>query len=226
MKPVTELDASAVDRYADALTEVARALAERDVTAARAALAPIAGEVWEGSLKRAGTRNSDGEATGERDVDDAARARTFLGDGMRCTYCGGRAIPRSILVAMSDVFPDELPYYWRYKTGTVHPAYWAVAAEADHVLAHSAGGAGDDGNLATLHVACNTIKSDSSRESMPVIEARPAPEGWDGLVSLYAACVLAGNSRGARHHAIGYHTERMKHFGVSAIEPEAAPDQR
>lgn len=223
MTAVTELPDDAVDRYADALSLVAEALARDDIDAARLALQPIAGERWEGRFALAGTPGVGSAAAGARDVSAASKARIFVRDRMRCTYCGGRVIPRGLLVAISDVFPEEFPYYAHYKKGTVHPAYWAVAPEADHVEAHSGGGAGDDDNLTTLHVACNTIKSDSRAEDMPAVEARPAPKSWDGLVAQYPGCVRAGNRHGRRHHKPGYHAERMRHLGVRPLEDEIDP---
>jgi len=211
---VTEFSDDSVDRYADALANVAVALRGDDRNAARRALEPIAGEVWEGRLRYAGIAGTGGGAVGPRSVSPGVKARVFMRDRFVCQACGGRAIPRSLLVAVSDVFPDELPYYVHYKRGTVHPAFWAVAPEADHVRAHSAGGGGGEDNLATLHVRCNTVKADSRVEDLPQVEARPAPEDWDGLVSAYSAIVMAGQEAAERHHSLRYHREHMRRFGV------------
>ena len=106
-----------------------------------------------------------------------------------------------------------------YKIGTVHPVYWALAAEADHVLAHSRGGLGDAGNLATAHVGCNTRKSDSLLEEPPAVAGRSGDDKvWDGLVSHYPAIVAAGNARGSRHHAADYHPKWLGYFRQPPID--------
>lgn len=72
-----------------------------------------------------------------------------------------------MLVAISDVFPESFAYDRNYRSGWIHPAFWAVAPEADHVLAHASGGAGEIDNLTTLHTMCNTRKSDSPVTDCP-----------------------------------------------------------
>ena len=90
-------------------------------------------------------------------------------------------IPRNVLVAMSDLFPEEIPYSVRYKRGETHPAYWPMVPEADHVFAHSRGGANVLENLTTLHAACNTQKSDSLMESLPELKLAVDDRKWDRL---------------------------------------------
>lgn len=194
MTEILTFNGDDVERYASRLQDVARAVAAGHLGSAEQLLAPIAGEVWGGKLS-ADTRQSAADVLAEptarirRISDDRLRAQVFIRDGFRCTSCGGRAVPRSILVALHDLFPAELPYDRHYGRGKVHPVFWALAPEADHVLAHSRGGANDLENLTTLHASCNTQKSDA--------EVAPIPrygglESWDGLTSYYSALIVAG----------------------------------
>lgn len=199
--------------YSGVLDEVTAALPS-SIDRARQILEPIAGEVWMGSLTLHGVTTADSGARTSRRVSDRTRAEVFLRDGFLCTYCGGRTIPRCILVAISDVFPDEFPYYAYYRRGTVHPAYWALAPEADHVLAHAGGGSSDPVNLTTLHAMCNTRKSSLAADSLPLVGAAPAhdPE-WDGLLSRYADIIAAGETTGRRHSSATYHPSWLRRFG-------------
>lgn len=217
MTLVGELAVDAVDWYADTLSGVAEALAVSDVKTARERLEPIAGEFWTGRLSFAGSAGPGGAGTTARRVSDRTRAQVFLRDHLRCTYCGGRAIPRCVLVAISDVFPESFAYDPHYGRGRIHPAYWAVAPEADHVLAHSRGGAGEMGNLTTLHTTCNAQKSDSLVAELPVVVPAKEISGWDGLLAAYAGTVAAGNNHGKRHSTLGYHSRWLGHFDLEPL---------
>lgn len=209
---VDVLPDDAVSLYSETLAGVAEALPSLELAEQR--LAPIAGEVWTGALTLQGTTAAGITDRSSRRVSDHTRAQVFLRDGFLCTYCGGRTIPRCILVAISDIFPEALPYYAHYRRGTVHPAYWALAPEADHKLAHASGGSSDVDNLTTLHAMCNTRKSSLAAESLPQVQlVPPATETtWDGLLSRYADIVIAGNHRGRRHSASGYHLQWLQRF--------------
>jgi hypothetical protein len=56
------------------------------------------------------------------------RCRIWIRDGFRCQYCGAKAIPNSLLVVLSSIYPSDFPYNRNYKTGLIHPAYEARAA--------------------------------------------------------------------------------------------------
>lgn len=178
-------------------------------------LGPIAGQVWMGSLPLHAKTWPGVTDRSSRRVSARTIARVFLRDGFLCTHCGGRTIPRCILVALSDVFPEALPYYTHYRRGTVHPAYWALAPEADHQLAHANGGSSNIENMTTLHAMCNTQKSSLVLGSLPPASALAshAPADWDGLLSRYADIVIAGNALGRRHHSPNYHLDRLRYFG-------------
>lgn len=100
-------------RYSETLASVAEALPS--LVLAEQRLAPIAGEVWMGSLTLHGSTATGDDVRTSRRVPDRTRAQVFLRDRFLCTYCGGRTIPRCILVAISDVFPEVFPYCARYR---------------------------------------------------------------------------------------------------------------
>lgn len=198
--------------YGGVLDEVTAVLPS-SIERARALLEPIAGEVWMGSLTLHGATGAGTVSRTSRRVSDQTRAEVFLRDGFACTYCGGGTIPRCILVAISDVFPDDFPYYAHYRRGTVHPSYWALAPEADHVLAHAGGGSSDAANLTTLHAMCNTRKSSLAAHALPLVTpVETTSSDWDGLLSRYADIVNAGETTGRRHSAVGYHQRWLKLF--------------
>lgn len=212
------------ERYADIIADVGSALTRGDIVHAESALRPVAGEVWMGRMPLVGRKAA--ESTGgrsPRDVTDAIRAAVFHRDGFHCSYCGGRVVPRCILVAISDIFPEALPYHPNYRRGYIHPAYWALAPEADHTVAYSQGGPGALSNLATMHTACNARKSDSVLEELPLVDRIAAVDGWDGLVDSYAGIVDAG-AAGSRHSSAGYHPRWLRSF--AALENPAHSGDR
>lgn len=192
MIEVLSLGGMESERYADVLSNTARAVADEGLSEASAALQPIAGEIWMGRLTTASRAGEERAAAPPRLRNETLRAQVFVRDGFRCTSCGERAVPRSILVAIHDLFPDLVAYDVHYTRGKIHPMFWALAPEADHVLAHSRGGANVLDNLTTLHAACNTRKSDSLvSDSLRAAHSSPN-DGWDGLTSLYPALISAG----------------------------------
>ncbi len=140
---ILPLDEETAERDADALLRTVIAVATNGKTAAVRELRDIAGHVWMGRLSAARAAGSVEGTSGQRTKDESLRARVFVRDGFRCTQCGGRAVPRSILVAIHDLYPEEIPYDVHYTRGRTHPAFWAPVPEADHVLAHSRGGFND-----------------------------------------------------------------------------------
>lgn len=212
---VLALSDDAVDVYADILGAVTSELADSNFAGAVSQLRPIAGERWGGkfSLMAPSGPVSTTERR-SRAVSDKTRAAVFVRDGFSCTYCGGRTIPRCILVAISDVFPEAFAYHPNYKRGAIHPAFWVLAPEVDHALPLSQGGTDDPDNLTTLHTVCNARKSAALLHELPVLRKPVAVAGWDGLMSRYEATVLAGAERGERHSAPGYHPRWLKLFKV------------
>lgn len=214
MPDLLTLDASLIEHYADVCERVADALCGGDVDGAQRELAFIAEDRWAGTLRlfARGPSTSVSAAQAPRRVSNRLRAEVFMRDGFRCTYCGGKTIPRNILVAISDVFPELLPYDPHYARTKIHPAYWALAPEADHTVAHSAGGSNLIDNLSTLHTMCNARKSDSQRGELPPISLPAHGGAWDGLVGSYRVIVEAGESRGRRHSSAGYHAMWLRYF--------------
>ncbi|WIB65803.1 HNH endonuclease [Curtobacterium sp. MCBD17_040] len=222
MTEVLTLDAAAVDRYADVLATVGAAVAGFDFAAAETLLEPIADDRWMGHVPTAGSEPREPGAASARDVSDRLRAAVFRRDGFRCSYCGGRAVPRCVLVAVSEAFP-RFGYHPHYRRGAMHPAFWALAPEADHTVAHSRGGAGALENLTTMHALCNTAKSDALLTDLPVVDRLEAADGWDGLLSAYPALVEAGNTHGVRQASLRYHPQWLRLFGLQPLGPVVAP---
>ncbi|MHA6668542.1 HNH endonuclease [Homoserinimonas sp. A447] len=206
MVDIFRFDDSDIDRYATCLSSTVAAVRAGSLKDATGALEPIAGEIWMGNLRVLGAQPGREVVAGTRLRNETLRAQVFVRDRFRCTACGGRAVPRCILVAIHDLFPEQLPYDIHYKRGHIHPVFWAMAPEADHVVAHSRGGLNVLENLTTLHAACNTRKSDGEVQ-------RPSPlrrhdDGWDGLVSSYPALIAAG-AGDARHR---YHRDWSRRY--------------
>lgn len=192
MVDILSFDADDIEHYADILTATAIAVANDGVEAGAAALEPIAGQVWMGKLTATSRRDAASGEPRPRVRDESLRARVFVRDRFRCAHCGGRAVPRSILVAIHDLFPAAIPYDAHYARGRVHPVFWALAPEADHVHPHAYGGENTLENLTTLHAACNTRKSDGLVQDPSATTAAPPSDPWDGLASFYPALIAAG----------------------------------
>lgn len=204
----------AANWYSSILADTTDALLTRSYEDALEVLSPIAGEIWMGSFPLYGKTAEGVTERSSRKVPEKIRAQVFQRDGFLCSYCHGRTIPRNILVALSDVFPDAFPYYRHYARGTLHPAYWALAPEADHTLAHANGGSSEIDNLTTVHARCNTMKSSLAAESLPVLAATAPTGTWDGLLSHYADIVIAGASHGQRHSSRDYHLNWLRDYGL------------
>lgn len=217
IREIHTLRGDAAACYSRVLADATDALLTRSYEDAAEVLSPIAREVWMGSLALHGKTAEGVTVRTSRSVSDRIRAQVFLRDGFLCSYCHGRTIPRNILVALSDVFPDALGYHPNYKRGALHPAYWALAPEADHTLAHANGGSSGIENLTTMHAMCNTMKSSLAVETLPEVAAaiQTTNSSWDGLLSCYADIVIAGDSRGRRHAAPDYHLRWLRHYGLS-----------
>lgn len=190
MVDIFSFDDSDIDRYATILSTTVAAVQAGSLNDAAGALEPIAGEIWMGRVAVLGAQRGGEVVLGARLKNETLRAQVFVRDRFRCTACGGRAVPRCILVAVHDLFPEWLLYDVHYKRGHIHPVFWALAPEADHVVAHSRGGLNTLENLTTLHAACNTRKSDGAIQRPPLPPRHG--DGWDGLVTSYPALIAAG----------------------------------
>ena len=123
-------------------------------------------------------------------------------------------MPRCVLVAISDVFPEEFPYDRHYGHGRVHPAYWLLVLEADHTLAFAKGGADDVTNLTAMHALCNTQKADALIDELSLRDLLPERPGWHGLLTAHPGIVQAGEEGGIRHASPLYHVDWMRRFGL------------
>lgn len=105
-----------------------------------------------------------------------------------------------------------LAYDVHYTRGNIHPVFWALAPEADHVLAHSRGGMNVLENLTTLHAACNTRKSDALTDDLPSVQVTQYRDDWDGLLSFYPALIAAG----AGAARFPYHRDWSRRYGLAS----------
>jgi len=206
-----------VDQYADVISGVARLVAAGELAAAANALAPIAGEVWTQRSPVHVRTNAEPSGLKRGYVSKVTKARVYLRDGYVCTYCGGRAVALPVLAGISALFPSALPYSQHFKLGATHPVYWLLAAEADHNVAFAAGGADDESNFTTLHALCNTQKADAARDLLPEVTPRPAPAGWDGLVSTYPPIASLAAAAGGEHGP-RYYADWERAFTLAAID--------
>lgn len=220
---VNQFEAGDVDLYADVLASVAGALAVQDVNSARERLGAIFGWLWNGKVSATRTIASEFASKTPRAVRDKARAQVFLRDGFRCSYCGGRGLPRCVMVGIGDVFPEEFAYHAHYSRGRNHPAYGLLALEADHTVPHARGGPGEEGNLAAMHALCNTKKSAADLDEVAGIERLEARDSWRGLLPEYPGVVLSRNSHGSRHSSLNYHRDWLRRFDLTPIGDEIDP---
>lgn len=220
---VTRFAEGAIDLYADTLASVAEALAVQNVSSARKSLEAISGELWQGKVTATRASASELPATGPRAVSDGARAKVFLRDEFRCSYCGGRGLPRCVMVGISDIFPEMFAYDAHYGRGRIHPAYWVLTLEADHTVPHARGGPGDEENLTAMHALCNTMKAAADVHEVGTIEHLEERPSWSGLILEYPGIVLSGTSHGKRHSAPGYHSRWIRRFGLIPLGDETDP---
>lgn len=109
MVDIFRFDDSDIDRYATCLSSTVAAIRAGSLKNAAAALEPIAGEVWMGQLRVLGAQRGTEVVAGSRLQNETLRAQVFVRDRFRCTACGGRAVPRCILVAIHDLFQSSCP---------------------------------------------------------------------------------------------------------------------
>lgn len=95
-----------LDSYAVTLQDAAVLLRTKGREAAEAALEPMARQMWMGRVRSArGTKPEEAQGQPGK-ASDSDRAFVFLRDGFQCRLCGGRCVPRNVLVAFHHVFPD------------------------------------------------------------------------------------------------------------------------
>lgn len=191
----------------DVVERAVHSLVFRGIEAGRRELRSIARMTWATRIPLAPvispTPNSGAMVSAKRSFNARRSAEVFVRDRFVCRYCGGRVVPRRLLVALSAIFPTELPYYAHYRLGTVHPVYWLLAAEADHLIPGSRGGDWTAlANLVTACARCNTAKANSVMEEIGW-NLQPVPERrWNGLVNHYEVIwELAGRPSPSYHSA-------------------------
>lgn len=208
MREIHEISADSTNAYASVLEASATALQEHGLAAGRNELEPIRGEVWSGKVALNTAPRLEGKALTARTLSNSLRAEVFFRDNFICTACGLKTVPRNILVAFHDLYPEAIPYHPNYKRGHIHPVFWALAPEADHRVAHSKGGTNTLDNLTTLHALCNTRKSDTIATDEVLVLAKGV--AWDGLLGFYPSLLDAG----ALKARPSYHQAWRRHFGL------------
>jgi hypothetical protein len=68
------------------------------------------------------------------------RLQVFRHDSFTCRYCSRETIFVPVLRALSEAFPEALPYQSHWKLSLCHPIYWRLSASIDHVDAVKRGG--------------------------------------------------------------------------------------
>ena len=109
MAHVTEFSPADIEKYANTLLRAAEWVSAGELTAAQSSLKPIAGAIWQGKLSSRKAASAEVSEMKSRTSQNAVRAQVFIRDRNICTACGGKTIPRNILVAMHDLFPAEIP---------------------------------------------------------------------------------------------------------------------
>jgi 5-methylcytosine-specific restriction endonuclease McrA len=124
---------------------------------------------------------------------------TYRRDQFHCRYCGGRLVPVPLMSVLSYLFPEQLPYNYRFKN--VHPMYWTRGAEADHIEPVSRGGDSEAAeNHATACVRCNTAKSNSRLEEIGWHLLDPPSSDWKGLTDRYRELWEQAGRPNPRYH--------------------------
>jgi hypothetical protein len=205
MLPDPALKATA-DRCVKAISASVVAMASGDRDAALKGLSLVAGEIWPGmphwdkpaaiQPRQAAIADSAG-----RSFSKQRSAEIFVRDQFQCRYCGQLLFAVPMLSALSSAFPDELPYVNTYKTGMMHPAYWLVGAEADHLIPGSRGGLWTEPeNHVTACVLCNTRKGNHLVEELGIPVTVSKPSAWDGLIGNYRDIWSFAGEPNPRYH--------------------------
>jgi hypothetical protein len=175
-------------------------------------LTPIAGMIWPGIAKGSRPTRTTLPTLGDSrpNSSKSVAATTFFRDHFHCRYCWGRCIPTPVLALMAEIAPSALPYVWSLNSGQVHPVFWRLGCEADHLAPGNRGGSWiDPDNIVTACLVCNTLKSDLLLEELGW-RLLPIPAStWDGLTSLYPALwERAGRPNGS-------HRQWLRAFGAT-----------
>jgi len=212
--------------YAGPLQGAIVALAAGDRGTAKAALDPIAGQIWTDRFKMRSSAQPASttplERAAKRSFSIARSANTFTRDHFCCVYCEKRVVARAVAVLLHDAFPEAIPYNQRYKHGSMHPLFWTNVAEADHLVPGAGGGSWLElSNHVTACSHCNAVKSDAPAEKWRI---GPSAHAWDGLVSHYrAAWDHAGRPREKYHGSWIRALERAAAARVSNVASSWTP---
>ena len=178
------------DEYLVHIESALRAYLDRGHEAGAAELTSIAGAIHWQPFRAAplvGPPQSRAARVPRPAYDAMLSAATFWRDKFHCRYCGGRVVPTRLLMLVSSVYPEQIPFHKNWKRGYVHPVYWLRGGQADHVVpGHAGGDWSDPSNVVTACGGCNMRKRNRllSEIGWQLLDM-PASPDWDGLTSLY-----------------------------------------
>jgi 5-methylcytosine-specific restriction endonuclease McrA len=175
------------DSDVDIIAAVASALTAGDRDAARAALAPIAGQTIVThpiiATSHLPSRYPAGTGPKTRSPSNAVVAAVYLRDRFTCVYCTRRTVVLPLLGLVSELMPAEFPWHPNWKRDVAHRFYWDLSTTLDHVEAVSTGGNwAAEPNLVTACARCQYQKSNRSPADLGW-QIHRTTAAWDGLTA-------------------------------------------
>ncbi len=106
----------------------------------------------------------------------------FVRDGFIDRYSGKKLLNPGLLLAISEILPEDFPYHPHWSYEKCHHAYWEYYPTIDHLTPIALGGADVVENWVTTSMIHNSAKSSFTLEQLGW---QLFPEGnileWDGL---------------------------------------------
>lgn len=135
----------------------------------------------------------------------------FIRDGFIDRYTGRKLVYPSVLYALADRFPDELPLGGGRKKS--HSAHWDLFPTIDHLVPVAKGGQDAPSNWVTTSMTTNMAKSDTPLEILGWKVCEPGKlDEWDGLCSWYAEYIQQNPDAGTIRLNKGWHDAFVKRF--------------
>ncbi len=184
------------------IEQAARRFLKNGHEAGAAALAPIAGEIWDERIVqgRHARLAPVGKTTARPSFSRELAAKVYLRDHFHCRHCSARLMPLGLVALLAELYPKELPYVIYYTHGKMHPIFWRSVAEADHLLPPGSGGDWyAEDNHVTSCAACNTRKANYTLADLKATLQDVGDLGWDGLLPLYRPLWEAAGKPGSSH---------------------------
>jgi 5-methylcytosine-specific restriction endonuclease McrA len=178
----------ATDGDVDIIAHATRALIADDDHAARAALAPIAGQTIVthpvvAASQRPG-RYPVGAGVQTRSPSRSVIGAVYRRDRFTCVYCARRTVVLPVLGLVSELLPAEFPWHPNWRRDVAHRFYWDLSTTLEHVEAVSTGGDWQaERNLVTACARCQYQKGNRSVADLGW-QIRRTTASWDGLTAL------------------------------------------